>query len=48
MQDILENSFKKYSIAYHYLFMFFIQNEEDKRLQEELLQAIDVLKVNKF
>lgn len=25
-----------------------LQNEEDKRLQEELLQTVDVLKVNKF
>jgi len=33
--------------VYYISLIFFIQNEEDKRLQEELLQAVDVLKVNK-
>jgi hypothetical protein len=40
-----------YQNLFSYLFIiysaFFIQNEEDKRLQEELLQAVDVLKVNR-
>ncbi|XP_028044916.1 26S proteasome non-ATPase regulatory subunit 2 [Monomorium pharaonis] len=31
----------------HFTSFFDIKNEEDKRLQEELLQAVDVLKVNK-
>ena len=33
---------------YQHHFAFFIQSEEDKKLQEELLQAVDVLQVNKF